>query len=452
MHRSSEPPRLFGTDGVRGVFGRPPLDRATIHGLGFHLGRFLSERSRETPLVLVGGDTRVSTPTIVRWLAAGLAAGGAATSHAGIVPTPALATLARELSAATAAVVSASHNPLPDNGIKLIGGDGFKWPRAWEAELEARLHADPGPTPQEGAEVEADPGLARRYLADLEASLPGGRPLAGLSVVIDAANGAASPFAGRLFSDLGAEVEMIHDRPDGDNINHGCGSTHPETVAAATLERGADLGISFDGDADRALFVDEKGEIRDGDAVLYLWAKGLIDEGRLEPPRIVATSMSNLGLERALEAVGVGIVRCDVGDRVVVETLREQGLELGGEQSGHIVHLGLSTTGDGLLTALQVAHRVVRSGGTLSELLAGFRRYPQLLVNVPVRSQPDLASLAGVAGAARSVEQRLGGDGRLVLRYSGTEPLARIMLEGPDRATIETMAREIAAEIERAIG
>ncbi len=453
MNRSQEPPRLFGTDGVRGAFGEKPLDRETIHGLGFHLGRLLSERSGDSPLVLLGGDTRSSTPTIAGWLSAGLTAGGASTRYAGVVPTPALATLARELGAATAAVVSASHNPLPDNGVKLIGADGFKWPRSWEEELEARLHDEPGPEPGGRETLPAtDAALAARYLQDLEASVPSGQPLAGLSIVVDAANGSASPFAHRLFADLGATVETIHDAPDGHNINLDCGSTHPESVAAATVARGANLGVAFDGDADRALFVDENGTIRDGDAVLYLWARTLAGDGHLDPPRIVATSMSNLGLERALAESGVGVTRCDVGDRVVVETLRVEGLLLGGEQSGHIVHLGLSTTGDGLLTALQVAHILARSGRPFSELLDGFRRFPQILVNVPVRSKPDLATLPGVMAAAEAVRGRLGNDGRLVLRYSGTEPLARIMLEGSDRVTIEKMASEIRVEIEGEIG
>lgn len=411
----------------------------------------------DSPLVVLGGDTRESTPTICRWLAEGLTAGGARVQHAGVIPTPGIAWLVRDLSAAAGVVVSASHNPWPDNGIKLIDPQGFKWSEAAEAALERRLEAAPArEIPALPADLPADASLRERYLQRLASTVPGTgsleRPLAGLQVVLDAGNGAASFYAGELFERLGAAVTRLHMEPNGRNVNEGCGSTAPEEMAARVVAEGADLGVAFDGDADRCILADERGAVRDGDAILYLWATRLQERGRLEPPRIVATTMSNLGLERALARAEIDLERCNVGDRYVVETLQREGLALGGEQSGHIVHLELSSTGDGLLTAVQVAAIVHQAGRPLSELLAGFRRYPQILQNVRVARKPDLASLPRVAAAARSVEERLGADGRLVLRYSGTEPLARIMIEGPDHPTIEAMADELARAIQDEIG
>ncbi|HEX2253905.1 MAG TPA: hypothetical protein VHQ65_11615 [Thermoanaerobaculia bacterium] len=280
----------------------------------------------------------------------------------------------------------------------------------------------------------------------------GAPPLAGLRVALDAAHGAAAPFARALFERLGAAVVMLGDRPDGTNINQGCGSTHPERLAATVPREGCHLGIAFDGDADRALLVDETGTVRDGDAILYLWARRLHQAGELEPARIVATSMSNLGLEKALAALGIGVERCGVGDREVVETMRRLGLVLGGEQSGHVVHLGLSNTGDGLLTGLSLAALIAAEGRPLSELLDGFTRYPQVLLNTRVASKPDLDTLPAVREVRERVERELAGDGRLVLRYSGTEPMARVMIEGPDQERIERLAGELVAAIEREIG
>lgn len=448
----------FGTDGIRAPFGEAPLDESTVTALGFHLGdKLIGEaRSDPPPRVVLGGDTRASTPTLVSWLAAGLTAAGVRAEDLGVVPTPAVAFLARDTGAAAGVAVSASHNPHPDNGIKLLTGDGFKWPREAEQDLERRLDGG-GRLPTAGGPPRDGRALAHRYLAALAASLPadrfGDRPLTGLSVVLDLAHGAASGWGERLFRGLGAEVTVIHAAPDGTNINRGCGATDPQEMAARVRDGGAHLGIAFDGDADRAILVDERGEIRDGDTVLYLWARDLHAAGALRPPAVVATSMSNLGLERALEREGIDLVRCDVGDRWVVETLQRRGLKLGGEQSGHIVHLDLSTTGDGLLTALQVAARVAEGREkSLARLLADFRRYPQVLVNVRVGDKPPLEELPAVTAAVRRIEERLGAEGRLVLRYSGTEPLARVMLEGRNQEEIEELAQEVAQAIRREIG
>jgi phosphoglucosamine mutase len=441
---------IFGTDGIRAPFGEPPLDRRTVTALGFHLARRLGT-GRPRPQLLLGGDTRDSTPQVAAWLAGGLGAGGATVRWAGVLPTPAVARLVPRVGAAAGVAISASHNPWPDNGIKLIAGDGGKWPRGDEAALEGEL-AQPAPEAAPTGGLVADPALATNYLDSLLELFARSAVLEGLHVTLDCANGAASGLGRRLFERAGAVVHTLGDRPDGRNINQGCGSTAPETLARATLASGSDLGIAFDGDADRAVLVDERGEVRDGDAVLYLWARTLAERGGLAPARIVATSMSNLGLERALAADGVGVVRCDVGDRAVVETLRREGLVLGGEQSGHIVHLGLGPTGDGLLTGLMVAAIRREAGRSLSELLRGFRRYPQVLLNVPVRSKPSLESLPAVQAAADAVRARLGEDGRLVLRYSGTEPLARVMIEGPEQPLIEALARDLAAALEQEIG
>jgi phosphoglucosamine mutase len=301
-------------------------------------------------------------------------------------------------------------------------------------------------------DLEVDPALAETYLEHLLSSLPGERPLAGLTVALDCANGAATPFAARLFERLGARVHVIADHPDGTNINLDCGSTHPERLIELVTATGSDLGVAFDGDADRAIFVDERGGIQDGDSVLFLWARELTRSGRLEAGAVVATTMSNLGLEHALAELGIRTVRCDVGDRIVVETMRRHGIPLGGEQSGHIVHLDHGSTGDGMLTAVQVSALVARADQPLSELAAPVERFPQILVNVRVAEKRPFETLPSVAAKASSIERKLGGDGRLLLRYSGTEPLARVMIEGRSQDEIEALARDLAAEIGNVLG
>ena len=445
--------RLFGTDGIRAPFGNFPLDEATVTRIGFHLGQLLCEEARN-PLVILGGDTRRSTEPLCSWIATGLRHAGALPCFGGTLPTPAIALLVRQRGAAAGVAVSASHNLLPDNGIKLFDHLGFKWQQPAEEALEERLFNHPDqPEKLTSTKLELDGSLAEQYRNVLEQPSNHG-PLSfdGLRFVIDAANGAASPFAAEVFRDLGAEVVSLHDRPSGDNINLDCGSTHPEAMARAVIDAGANLGIAFDGDADRALFADEHGVVRDGDAALFLWARHLKRSSRLEPPKIVATSMSNLGLEVALEAESIELVRCGVGDRTVVNTMLEAGISLGGEQSGHIVDLTHGTTGDGIATALQVAGIVAREGRPLSDLLAPFVRFPQVLINVEVRTKPPLESLPSVAVVARDVASRLGNRGRLVLRYSGTEPLARVMIEGENQSEIEELASKLIETIRKEIG
>ncbi len=442
-------PRLFGTDGIRAPFGAHPLDEATVRRLAAALGADLAEHRR--PGVVLGGDTRDSTPVLCRWLAEGLAAHGAAVTYLGTVPTPAVAFAVRTSAAACGIAVSASHNRHPDNGIKLIDGEGFKWTPAAEVALEERMDlADPSRRREIGA-LEAEVSAVAGYLEELAASLPASG-LSGLRVAVDAGHGAAALYAGRLFERCGARVVVTGAEPDGRNINAGCGSTHPEVVAALVRENGCDLGFAFDGDADRVVVADEAGEVRDGDAILYLWARDLGRRNRLPTKRIVATSMSNLGLEEALGRHGIGVVRCGVGDREVVAAMQREGITLGGEQSGHIVNLALGPQGDGLSTALHVARLRVEAGRPLSELLAGFERYPQLLHNVRVARKSDLKTLPRVVAARDAVAGTLGESGRLVLRYSGTEPLVRIMIEGRDRPQIERLAEELAAVLAEELG
>ncbi len=452
MSPTPDSQRLFGTDGIRGRFGEYPLDRETVTGLAVHLAATLRRRGNGTPpRVVLGGDTRESTPEICRWLASGLLAGGVDLRYAGVIPTPGVAWLTHQLGAASGVVVSASHNPWPDNGIKLIDPQGFKWSDEDEATLEGLLTAPSAPL-AEIPELTPEPELRERYLRHLATTLPRERPLAGLRVVLDTGNGAASGYAGELFERLGARVTLLHAQPTGRNVNAGCGSTAPGEMAARVAAEGADLGAAFDGDADRCILADERGEVRDGDAILYLWATCLHRSDRLKPPRIVATSMSNLGLARALAAAGIDLVRCDVGDRYVVETMGREGILLGGEQSGHVVESELSSTGDGLLTAIQMAFLKAQDGRPLSAMLAPFRRYPQVLLNVRVAKKLAFESLPAVAAAAHDVERRLGDDGRLVLRYSGTEPLARIMIEGPEQGLIDGLAGELATAIRGELG
>lgn len=432
---------------MRAVFGTPPLDRPTVQAVGYWFARLCDNGA-----LILGGDTRASRTEITAWLAAAIRAAGCEVRSAGVVPTPAVAYLVTELGAAGGIVVSASHNPYADNGVKLIGADGFKVDPSVEDSIESLVAEHGSGASDRDGDLEDEPGLADRYLDHLAASLPGDRPLAGLRIAVDAANGAGAPYAGRLFAGLGADCAVTCDQPDGRNINLDCGSTCTERIAAFTRATGSDLGVALDGDADRALLCDHRGRICDGDILLYVWATHLAARGELPGRRIVATTMSNMGLEKALEAAKVDVVRCGVGDREVVEVMRREGVRLGGEQSGHLVDLELGTTGDGLLTAAAVAAIVAASGRTLADLAAGFRRFPQTLRNVKVREKQPLESVPGLSEALASVERELGTSGRVLLRYSGTEPLARVMIEGPDQNRVEELCSRIATVLEAELG
>lgn len=441
--------RLFGTDGVRGVAGEPPLDAPTILALGTAIGGWLRDRT-ECPRVVLGGDTRASTAEIAGLLAAALTRTGVEIVHAGVIPTPGVAWLTPHLEADAGVVVSASHNPYTDNGIKLLSAEGRKLEPAVERAIEERVHETPSVADIEAQPQAADDALPAAYCDWLVQSVGPGS-LTGLRLIIDAANGAAAPIARRVAAACGAEVTVINDRPDGTNINRDCGSTHPQRLQREVRSHGGDLGVAVDGDADRAVLVDESGELHDGDAILYLWAGWLAERGELVPPAIVATSMSNLGLERALQALDIDTVRCEVGDRAVVENLESSGLRLGGEQSGHVVDLETSPTGDGLLTGLRMAAIVAAAGRPLSALLAPLPRFPQKLVNVPVGARPPVDQVPELAAAIERAREKLGDDGRLVVRYSGTEPLLRIMIEARELTVVDELTASLAETARRAL-
>jgi phosphoglucosamine mutase len=440
---------LFGTDGIRGVAGEYPLDGRTARAIGAALGRWV-RRSHADPRVVVGMDTRESGPWLAAELAAGLGAEGVGVQFAGITTTPGCAFMAKTGPFAAGVMISASHNPYRDNGIKVLGHSGYKLPDDQEELLEADILAHPGE--DRGAPpLVVDAGLDRAYLDHLAATLPGG--LGGMRVVVDCANGSASHLAPALFERLGARVDPAGCSPDGRNINLNCGSLHLDALRAAVLERSADVGVAFDGDADRALFVSGSGKIVDGDAVLLLIARHWKDQGRLSnPPLVVATVMSNLGLERALASYGIQMIRTPVGDKYVLEEMLRRGAVLGGEQSGHIIFRDYATTGDGMLTALRVFEVMRDTGADLDELTRDLQVYPQRLVNVRVRERKDLDQLPAVAAEIRAAESAFGASGRVLVRFSGTEPLARVMVEGPDLKRVEAFAHRIAARIRAELG
>ncbi len=440
-------PELFGTDGIRGKALRPPLDEATVRRLGAALAAWLPP----SPRVLLAGDTRASTETLAGWLAESLQAAGCRVVWGGVLPTPAVSALLRADGFHAGVVISASHNPAEDNGIKVLGPGGEKLPEEVEEELEALLAAaEPVSGP---ALPEPDPVLRERYLRHLMASLgaPGERPLHGLRLVVDTAHGAATAVAGPLFEALGASVTTVACSPDGGNINAGCGATVPGHVADHVLATGADAGLALDGDADRAILVDERGMILDGDDILLAWGRDLARRDLLPGRAVVATVMSNLGLERGLARSGIRLHRSPVGDRNVWLAMREHGAALGGEQSGHIICAHHAVTGDGLLTGAHVLALARRTGLPISEI-SDLDRLPQVLLNVPVRRKPPFHDLPRLASWLRTAEARLAGTGRILLRYSGTEPKARVMVEGDDRALIESLAAEGADLIRRLLG
>jgi len=445
-------PRLFGTDGVRGVAGVYPLDRLTVRRLGAALVRALAagrsdRQAAAPPRLLIGRDTRESGAWIEAELATGAVGEGASVTSAGIVPTPAVAYLTRASACDMGVVISASHNPFEDNGIKVFSGRGEKFTERLEREVEA-IVADPSWAARAGAPVAvAQADLADAYLDHLRAILPDPMRLGALQIGVDCANGAATTVAPRLFDSLGIRTRLMGNTPDGRNINLECGSTRPERLAAMVVEERCDLGVAFDGDGDRAIFVDDAGRVVNGDAVLLMCARQLQREGRLEGRAVVATVMSNIGLEIALRASGIELVRCPVGDKYVMEAMLDRGLSLGGEQSGHIIFSDYLFTGDGLCTALNVLRVMAMTGRSLADLASDLVSYPQVLLNVPVRAKADLMAIPEVAAAIAGVEARLDGRGRLLVRYSGTEPLLRIMVEGPDEAEIRGFAQDLARTV-----
>ena len=435
--------KLFGTDGIRGKAGVAPLEPATVARVGEALVRSLMDGASPHRFV-IGRDTRESGEWIEQELARGLTSGGATVVSAGVVPTPAIAYLARTEGFDAGLVISASHNPFEDNGIKVFGGSGVKLTATLEASVEA-LVADASWTVGEAPGVIDRCDLSGHYLAHLEQILDHAGPLAGAPIVVDCANGATAAIAPAFLASLGFNVRPIGVTPDGRNINLDCGSTHLAGLAREVVASGARMGIAFDGDGDRALFVDASGKVVDGDAVMLIAALHLKREGRLPGDAVVATVMSNIGLEIALRERGIGLIRTSVGDKYVMEEMVTHGFALGGEQSGHIIFADHLFTGDGLATALNVLRIMAQSGRELADLASELVTYPQVLVNVRVKQRADYTRVPAIAAVIGRVEAALAGQGRLLIRYSGTEPLLRIMLEGKDLAEVRAWADEIAA-------
>jgi phosphoglucosamine mutase len=442
--------KLFGTDGVRGVAGEAPLDETTILRLGAALVRVLPHQGPSR--LLTGRDTRESGFWIERTLARGVRAMGGDLLSAGVVPTPAVAVTTRAEDFDAGIVISASHNPYQDNGIKVFSGHGQKFDEGLERQIEA-LVADPHfvVSPDASGEIEAHE-IIESYTRHCAAALPAAGHVTGLRIGLDCANGATTTVAPRLFRGLGLDVHVIGNDPDGRNINLDCGSTHLDPLRAVVKAGGHALGIAFDGDGDRCLMVDDQGAIVDGDAIMLILALHLQRTGGLARDTVVATVMSNLGLERALEAHGIRLLRTAVGDKYVMEEIRDNGYALGGEQSGHVIVAEHLFTGDGIVTALSVLRVMAETGQSLRDLASVLVTYPQVLVNVRVGRRVPVADVPAIAAVIDSVERRLGKDGRLLVRYSGTEPLLRIMLEGRDQQEIDAWAHEIADAARAALG
>jgi phosphoglucosamine mutase len=445
--------KLFGTDGIRAVAGQAPLDAPTVYAIGLALAHTLAATT-PSPRVLLGIDTRESSEWIAGTLTGGLKAGGASVESAGVITTPAVAFLTHTHHLDAGVVISASHNPWQDNGIKLFGRDGYKLPDAVELAIEEEIFrqlAGVKTAPQQIIPPNVNEADRADYVRFLLAAVLG-LSLDGRRIVIDCANGAASSVAPQLFADLGGEVIITHASPDGRNINEACGALHPEIVAAQVKHHKASMGITFDGDADRALFADENGRVVNGDAVLLLAGRDLKARGLLTNSTVIATTMSNMGLEAALKRSGIQMLRSAVGDKYVLEQMIATGAALGGEQSGHIIFTGRSTTGDGLLTALLLLDIVHRSGRSLAELVADLKVFPQVIVNVKVREKRPLEGIPAVAAAIRAAETDLAESGRVVIRYSGTEALARVMIEAESEPLMQHHAETIAAAIRTELG
>ncbi|MGA7413016.1 MAG: phosphoglucosamine mutase [Bryobacteraceae bacterium] len=446
--------QLFGTDGIRGVAGKPPLDPRTAFALGVALGAWATENNagenHHHPEIIIGMDTRESGPWLAASVAGGLQRSGVKARFAGVITTPGVAYLAKTGPFIAGIMISASHNPYQDNGIKVINHAGFKLADEVELQLEQRMFAwlSTGEVATEAA-LTVDPALDNLYTDHLASTVTGSFPY---RMVIDCANGSATQVAPRLFDKLGAHVIWVGASPDGRNINLNCGSLHLENLRRHVLAANADLGVAFDGDADRALFVAASGRIVDGDAVLYLTGTALHRQGRLPGNVIIATVMSNLGLEIALRKQGLEMVRTPVGDKYVLEEMLRRNAVLGGEQSGHVIFTEFATTGDGLLTALRVLEVIRDSGQSLDTLVSEIENFPQKLVNIHIQTKRPLAELPSVQREIRAAENEFKDSGRVLVRFSGTEPLARVMIEAGSMDRVDYWTSRIAAAIEAELG
>jgi phosphoglucosamine mutase len=446
-------PHLFGTDGVRGKAGDYPLDHETVARLGAALVRAMKPSGDGRSLrFIIGRDTRESGDWIERELGRGVHAEGAAITTAGVIPTPATAYVTRALGFDAGIVISASHNPFEDNGIKVFSGRGEKFTETLERHVESIIADTSWKVPSGGLPPVDRTDVVDAYIEHTRAALPNPERLGKFRIAIDTANGATTTVAPRLFRELGFDVKVIGDAPDGRNINLNCGSTHPEALAATVREGGYRMGVAFDGDGDRAIFIDGKGHVVDGDAVMLMCARHMKSQGRLHGNAIVATVMSNIGLEIALRESGIQLVRCPVGDKYVMEEMIKRGISIGGEQSGHIIFSDHLFTGDGIATALNVLRVMADTGRALDDLASELVSYPQVLVNVRVKQKADLRSVPAIAQVMDRVEEQLAGQGRLLVRYSGTEPLLRVMIEGKNQQEIHGWAQEIASAVKQHLG
>jgi phosphoglucosamine mutase len=451
---ANETRHLFGTDGIRGVANRDPMTAE----MALRLGQAVAQRFRHEDRpgrIVIGKDTRLSGYMLESAMQAGIVSAGADVMLVGPLPTPGIAFITWSMRADAGVVISASHNPFQDNGIKIFAADGFKLPDEVEADIERRMEAIGAGNDSARAEPGAIGKAVRiedavgRYVQFLKQTFPKEHTLDGMKVVVDCSNGAAYQVAPQVFQELGAEVIELNVWPDGRNINYECGALHPEAMAEEVRQSGAALGVALDGDADRLILADEKGNIVDGDQVMAILGTRMIERRQLPEETVVATVMSNLGLERALAAKGGKLLRTAVGDRYVVEAMRERGLSLGGEQSGHIIFLDHATTGDGMVAALRVLSVMVAEGKPLSELSRAMTRYPQVLLNFEVGKKRPFEEMPAVLSVIAAIERKLGADGRVVVRYSGTESKARVMIEGTDQAGIRAQAEEIASVLQR---
>lgn len=449
--------KYFGTDGIRGKANQFPLTVDVVQALGRAIVAWLQQEGVTAPTLVVGRDTRRSGPVFEAALCAGVCAAGGHIVLVGVVPTPAIAWLTQTKHAHLGVVLSASHNPYQDNGIKLFGPDGYKLSDEQELTIEAKLDerlSGEATFPDAGdiGTIYQDEEAAHQYLAHVKSLWPQSLSLKGMKLVVDAANGAAFHMGPTLFSELGAEVIALNHSPDGVNINEGAGSLHPETLQEQVISSGAALGLAFDGDADRLIVVDEKGQIVDGDQIMTVCGVRLHEQGELPHATIVSTVMSNLGMERALSQRGIKLERTKVGDRYVIARMRELGAVLGGEQSGHLIFAAHGTTGDGLVAAIQLLRVLVSEQKPLSELAGIMTHFPQVLINVKVREKRDWTQIPEIQSMIEASEQQLGEDGRILVRYSGTENKARVMAEGADAAMIEAAAKEIAEAFRKSLG
>lgn len=443
--------KLFGTDGIRAVAGEFPLDYSSTYILGKACAELLLTEGLK-PKILIGRDTRESGAWIEEALFHGIGEGGGEAVSGGIIPTSAVSFLTKKHGFSTGIVVSASHNPYEDNGIKIFSREGLKIPAEWEVRLEKAILESKEKVERKKIRVDPVSSLGEDYKNFLEGQISGIPSHRHLKIVLDCSNGASFEIAPRVFTEFGFEVDVISNSPNGKNINNNCGSLHPRLLADKVIESKGDIGIAYDGDADRAIWVDEKGRILNGDHTLFVQSRFMMEKGRLKSDAVIATTMSNMGLEKALEGMGLRLFRTPVGDKFVLEQMMKLGTNLGGEQSGHTIFLDDCPTGDGILTSLKMLEVMLVTGAPLSELVEDLVEFPQILSNVRVKRKVDFKEFPEIIGVVKRIKQKLGSSGRIDLRYSGTEPVARVMIEGEDKKQIEKLSRQLTDIIARNLG